>query len=402
MPNVCATSRRLFCGLAICVGALGFVFPVWAQDVAPAAQSTAPLPALKRGVNLSNWFAEGQRVPLVVRDFDGLKKAGFDHVRIPINPELLGFSLADASTGRVLFDFAKLDEAVNMARDAGLATILDIHPTEGIASLIEQDSSSEAGMIALWTRIADHYKTYAGGFVTLELLNEPSFRDDLSKYRTLITDGVEAIRKIAPDLPIVVDVPKGANVEGFDGFSPLDDARTFYAFHFYEPYIFTHQGLKVASSRGRALRYIRNLPYPSSRVDAKGDYAPNAPDAQEAAAEVSQYVAANWDAARIAAWIKLAADWGKAYHRHVICTEFGVVRHYASPNYRYLWIEHARKAFEAGGLGWDIWDYGDLFGITKLIGETALDPTDGSIRLVDPEQGSRDIEPEALKALFQN
>src|ERR1035438_7357323 len=52
----------------------------------------APPPTLKHGVNLSNWFADTQRQPLVAHDFDAIKAAGFDHVRIPINPESLGFS----------------------------------------------------------------------------------------------------------------------------------------------------------------------------------------------------------------------------------------------------------------------------------------------------------------------
>ena len=88
----------------------------------------APPPTLKHGVNLSNWFADTQRQPLVAHDFDAIKAAGFDHVRIPINPESLGFSLYDAESGRVLFDFSGLDGAVSLARDKGLSVILDIQP----------------------------------------------------------------------------------------------------------------------------------------------------------------------------------------------------------------------------------------------------------------------------------
>src|SRR5258708_21766004 len=69
----------------------------------------APPPMLKHGINLSYWFTDSGREPLVARDFDLIRAAGFDHVRIPINPESLGFSLYDGEDGRVLFDFSCLD-----------------------------------------------------------------------------------------------------------------------------------------------------------------------------------------------------------------------------------------------------------------------------------------------------
>jgi len=125
----------------------------WAADVPP--------PALKRGINLSYWFTENGRQPLVARDFDQIRAAGFDHVRIPINPESLGFSLYDGESGRVLFDFSGLDAAAGMARDHGLSAIIDIRPSDGLMLQIEQDPRAEAALIALWQRIADHFSPYS-------------------------------------------------------------------------------------------------------------------------------------------------------------------------------------------------------------------------------------------------
>ena len=75
-------------------------------------------------------------------------------------------------------------------------------------------------------------------------------------------------------------------------------------------------------------------------------------------------------------------------------------RRFIDPVSRYRWIADTRKALEAAGIGWDLWDYTDLFGITRLTGETITDPGDGSVRLADPQEGSRDIDPDAVKALF--
>ncbi len=364
------------------------------------ARADVPPPTLKHGVNLSNWFADAGRQPLTLHDFEQIKSAGFDHVRIPINPESLGFSLSEGATGRVLFDFSNLDPAVNYARDKGLSVIIDIHPSDSLMSSIEQDPRAEAGLIALWQHLADHFKPISTSTIAFELLNEPRFATDPGQYRTIVADIAKAIREIAPNNTIIVDVPKGAALEGFEGFVPIKEDKTLYAFHFYEPYIITHQGMKVPPARGRAIRYFHNLPYPASAADPKAIYAPAASDSIEAAHELNDYLGGNWDAAHIAARIKIAADWGAANHQAVICTEFGAARRFLYPAARYQWIADTRKALEASDIGWDLWDYTDLFGITKLTGDTITDPADGSVRLADPEQGSRDIEPDALKALF--
>jgi endoglucanase len=356
-----------------------------------AAQADPAGPPLRRGVNLSNWFIDDQRELLGPRDFQQIKNAGIDHVRIPVNPELLGFSLFEAQEGRVLFDYAKLDSAIDMARDVGLSAILDIQVSDSFLSQVEQDPGAEAGFVSLWGRLADHYKSYPASAVAFEILNEPRYVTEPARYRTLISDVIAAIRPILPAATIIVDLPRGASLDAFDGFAPIEDANLIYAFHFYEPYLFTHQGLKAPGSFGYSLRSFHNLPYPSTLVDPKVNYASSAPDPLDAKKNLSDYVAANWGAARIARRIKLAADWAKANQRRVLCAEFGVVRKYAAPADRYKWIEDARRALEGADIGWDLWDYTDQFGITLSNGDAAA----------EPDEGSREIEPEARDALFK-
>jgi endoglucanase len=364
----------------------------WAADVPP--------PSLKHGISLSNWFTDSGRQPLVARDFDQIRAAGFDHVRIPVNPESLGFSLYDGESGRVLFDFDDLDAAIGMARDHGLTAIVDIRPSDGMMTQIEQDPRAEVGLTALWQHIAEHYKPYSTTTVVFELLDEPRFKGAGAQYRMMIGDVVAAIRQVAPLNTLVVDLPKSATLDGFDDFVQLPDSNTIYAFHFYEPYIVTHQGLKVAPVFGRALRYFRGLPYPSQSVNAGTNYAPDAGDTDEMKKELGDYTLASWDAGHVAGRIKVAADWAAANHQRVICTEFGVARRFIDPASRYQWVADTRKALEAAGIGWTLWDYTDTFGITTLTGDTIKEPGDGVVRLADPNTGTRDVEPAAVKALF--
>lgn len=375
--------------------------PADAAAAAPAPVAPiGPPPALKRGVNLTDWFIGSQRQALTSRDFDQLKQVGFDHVRIPINPEAMGFSLSEAAEGRVLFDFEGLDDAVNLARGARLTVILDIHPTDGFMTMAEQDPRAGVSFVSLWKAIAEHYKTYTAQDVVFEIVNEPHYTKDVARYQAMVTDVVAGIRQVTAAHVIVIDTPRGASLDSFDGVPTPPDDRVYVAFHFYEPYLFTHQGLRLPSSRGMSLRYFRMLPYPSSAVRPKVNYAPGVADVLDARKALLDYVSSGWSAAKLAARVKIAADWAASHHAHVLCTEFGAVRSTTDPVARYQWIADARAAFEGAGIGWTVWDYADRFGITVLNGLTVVEPSDGFVHLADPTQGSRDVEPEAIKALF--
>ncbi len=398
-------ARRMLGGVGVAAAAL--LVPLFLSFVVLPALAAAPVadtaaaPPLRRGVALSNWFTDSQRQPLTARDFRQIKDAGFDYVRVPINPELLGFSLFDAQGGRVLFDFETLDKAVDAARDIGLTTVLDMQPSETVASQVEQDPRAARALVNLWARVADHYKLYPTALIGFELLDAPGYRDNSGAYHTLMAEIVAATRQAMPGVAIILDLPGGSSLDSFDGFDPIAEANLIYAFHFQEPYLFTHQGLKGSAARGHAIRNFYNLPYPSTSVDPGANYAPGAADPIEARKDLSDYVAANWDAAKIAARVKIAADWASANQQRVICSEFGVVRKSARPDARYRWIADTRKALDAAGIGWALWDYTDQFGITEFKGDTVVEPADGSIHLADPEQGSRVIEAEARQALFQ-
>jgi endoglucanase len=265
---------------------------------------------------------------------------------------------------------------------------------------MEQDPRTEPAMIALWHHIAEHYKDISTGTIAYELVDEPRY-NSVAAYRSLVGDIVSGLHDVAANNTIIVDMPKQATLDGFDGFSPLPQETVRYAFHFYEPYLFTHQGMKLTSNFGRNLRYFRNVPYPSAQVVPATNYAPTAADPIDAKAALVGYVGGNWDAGHIASRVKLAADWAAANKRHVICTEFGVVRKGVPPQARYQWLADARNVLEGNRVDWTVADYADLFGIVTLTGETVTE-SDGAVRLADPAQGSRTIEPDAIKALFAN
>jgi len=365
----------------------------------PSRTQAEPLPELHRGLNLSSWLANAPRQPVFARDFAQIKRVGFDHVRLPFNPEYVGFALTPHSNTTPPIDFISLDRAIAMAEQYDLPVVLDLHPGGPFMETLEHHVWAENSFVNLWTIIAERYKDHDSSHLIFELLNEPQYYRSEALWNKLAARTVNAIHAISPDRVLIVGAPHGSEIDALAFLQPINDPRVIYAFHFYEPYLVTHQGIHMGFEK-KMIRSFRNMPYPSSRATESALlYAPTAPDPREAQAELQDYKTAPWDAAHIKARIDIARDWADLHHVHLVCGEFGVLRNHIDQESRYSWIKDARSAMDADGIGWEIWDYSDLFGIAPPTHPSAPDPVDGSVRLSDPDHGSRAFEPEALAAL---
>ncbi len=365
-----------------------------------SAFAQAKGPALHRGLNLSNWLANAERQPMTERDFAQIAGAGFDHIRLPVNPELLGFHL-DQKPGSL--DLKAVDAALAMAVKYHLAVILDIHPSGTFMDKLEKNASAEENFIGLWDVLARHYdeKNYPPSQLSFELLNEPHYYPAEKHYAEFMQNLMNAIRQSSPQRLIVIGAPHGSSLDGLLSMQPLLDPNIIYDFHFYEPYMVTHQGIHRGFEK-KMLRYFHDVPYPASKVDHEADfYAADAPSQGQAEKELRDYVQDGWSSEVVAGRIVLASHWATEHHMRVMCGEFGALRNHIDAPSRYRWIADTRKALDANGIGWDLWDYADLMGIVQLQGDVSTpDPVDGSIRLNDVTKGSRVFEPEALQALL--
>ena len=115
-----------------------FAFLMTFVSAMHAQSSSVPssrLAHLQHGVNLSAWFAqvydpkgytkEHFETWTTSADIALIRSAGFDHVRLSVNPQ----PIMDASRrGESERYFDSLDAAMKMILDAGLAVELDMHP----------------------------------------------------------------------------------------------------------------------------------------------------------------------------------------------------------------------------------------------------------------------------------
>ena len=348
----------------------------FAQNSPLPSVPASRLAHIRRGINLSEWFAqvwdpkgytkEHFESWTSASDIALIKSAGFDHVRLSVNPQPM--MEAERKQGGTEEYFGYLDAALKMILDAGLAVELDMHPDSDFKARLAKEDDAVERFADFWRMVAKHYASYDPDRVFFEILNEPEFRD---RYRWY---GVEAklataIRQNAPQHTIIAT---GANWDNDDDMlflEPLRDANVIYVFHFYFPHIFTHQG---ATWGEYYWRWVKGLHYPSSAENA-AQVAAGIPEAADRLS-VMRYGQDHWDSSRIEAEIHQAADWAKKNGVPLICNEFGAFRYGVEPQDRAAWITDVRTSLERHNIGWTMWDYSGSFAVvTKKDGKAALD-----------------------------
>jgi endoglucanase len=348
----------------------------------PADRQTALRRAelLRRGINLSGWFAQAPsdaahlQSAITTDDVQRIRRMGFDHVRLPVDPLVLA---ADGRAGSIDSDaLYYLDDAVDLVLSAGLAVVVDLHPNEAYKQQILSDVRTADQTAELWTVIAHRLAVHEPDRLYFELLNEPG-TTDAEAWATLQRRLAGAVRQAAPRHTIVATGHAWSAVEHLDALQPLDDGNVIYAFHLYEPFPFTHQG---ATWSNDAVGALRDVPYPS---DPSG-VALLLPKLVDPAARalLATYGQERWDATVLNRLVDRAAAWRQRYGAPVICNELGVYRAVSPAQARVAWLRDVRTSLERRGIGWTAWDYAGGFGI------------------VDGPPGARVIHAPTARALF--
>jgi endoglucanase len=354
--------RRL--ALAFAVASLAL-----ASASAARAQSQAGVPAsrlarLRRGINLSHWFAQSPggdysdahlRGHTTRRDLDLIKGLGFDHVRFTVEPAPF---FDESRPSELKREYVRgLDAALDEMSAAGLAVVFDIHPSDEFKIRLRTDDRFVAAFADFWRSLARHLSARDPERLFLEVLNEPMVEDPY-RWMGIQARVAAAIREGAPRHTIIAAGARWSSVDQLLLLEPLADRNVVYNFHFYEPHNFTHQG---ATWGADFWPYLKGVPYPSSPERVAPLLASISNDAARGA--LKEYGDERWDAARVEREVAKAADWARSHNVALTCNEFGVYRAYSPADSRLRWIADVRAALERHRIGWAMWDYAGGFGV---------------------------------------
>ncbi len=223
----------------------------------------------QRGVNLGGWFSQCDHTEerydsfIAEEDFARIREWGTDHVRVPVDYELL-----EDEKGRPRENgYRRLENAVAWCRRNGLHMILDLHKTAGFSF---DDNEGEAGFFdseayqERFCRLSEAIARRLGrhaDMLAFELLNEVTEKSYAETWNRSSRECIRRIRAIAPEVYILVGgYYHNSAVAVKDLAAPYDD-RIVYNFHCYEPLILTHQGAGWVDGMPRLFRMRINSTY---------------------------------------------------------------------------------------------------------------------------------------------
>ena len=203
-----------------------------------------------KGINFGGWLSQcdysDDRLDHFIeeKDFETVASWGMDHVRIPIDYNVL----ENEDGSYKAKGFERIDRAVKCARKNGLNVVLDLHKTagysfdegEGEGGFFDDEKLQERFYL-LWEEIVKHYHS-DHKHIAFELLNEVTSRDFIDKWNRISNTCIERIRKIAKDSLILVGSYDNNGVEAVKDLDKPYDDKIIFNFHCYDPLEFTHQG----------------------------------------------------------------------------------------------------------------------------------------------------------------
>jgi hypothetical protein len=344
---------------------LALALPAAAQDYAAGTQTAfARAQRLLRGINASEWFAQSPGDYSAARtdrytdagDIALMARLGFDHVRLSVDAEPLERTPRGKDGLNAEF-VGRLDRAVDAMLAQGLAVQIDLHPEYGYKQQLRTDDYAVDRLAILWQNLAAHYASRDPERIFFEILNEPEMIDTY-RWAGIQARLAAAIRTAAPRHTIIATGPNYSSISDLLTQQPLGDGNIIYAFHFYEPHQFTHQG---AAWGLPWWSLTHGIPYPAMEGSMR-ELLKQVPDAANRF-DLERYWLDHWDAHRIRLTIDAAAAWGRENRVPLICNEFGAYRQFSDAPSRMNWIRDVRTALEADGIGWTMWDYRGGFGV---------------------------------------
>ena len=334
------------------------------------------LAVLARGFNLPGWLEGSAPRRPDTAVLASLNARGFTHIRLPVGAELLIEEFSARSN--VARQLTELDVAIDTLIHIGFAVTIDLHPGNRFARLHVAEPDRALGLLeALWRLLARRYAGLAPDRVFFEALNEPPVSRKVWKDQGPRL--VDAIRRAAPDRTIIYGHADYQRIDALAEVSPLADANIVYAAHFYDPMIFTHQGLDWSDD---PLRYLRKVPFPARLADPPVTRLLVELAQQgrgEAAALVRSALREPWTEDRIDGELARAASWAERHRRPVVINEFGVLGWKADPSDRARWLRAVRSAAERHCIGWTHWDYANGFGFVRRIADREI-PDEAIVR----------------------
>ena len=318
----------------------------------------ARLLAFKRAKSLDNgisvsWFEQTWNTGILTAnllkstDFELLKKLGFTSIRLPVAFEY--FEDKHITDEEI---FPHIDNIVKLCGLYGFKLVICYHS----GSFNDANYLTETPRIAnLWLKLSKRYTHVSPDKLFFELYNEPPHIDP-QKWKDAVYNIVTAIRKINKQRTLIIGASNYNSLYELSRFVRLADENIIYTFHFYEPFLFTHQGAEWVGNQESTIGVA--FPYSAEKFPIINPKAKNT----DGAKNYNEYpIDGNEQSVRDK--LQIVKNWGNKYDVPLLCGEYGVYNKYADLDSRCRYIKAVRQSLKALNIPGMLWDYNGNFSI---------------------------------------
>lgn len=363
----------------------------------------------RRGINMGDYLAypsstewpifRGPRANTTDAELERLKSLGLDFIRLAVEP----LPFVARTPAEIRTSEQRLTAFVKRANAAGLKVMITGWARTESTSLRPQDivatGSSDAyrAYMVFLKRVIELTRTVPRDMIALELMNEPQAvcrrTDGGPDWAVIQRQMFGELRAAAPDLTLVLTTGCWSRLEALTHIDLAEyDRNILIDVHYYEPWMFTHQG---ATWTLPWIKSLAGLSFPPARTDKQTATDASArlfvtrrptgtaAEFQETLRKIDEYVAVDHGPDRIAADMRAIATWAKANGlapERMIVGEFGFLRQPAAvaggadDGGRLRWLAVTRQSAEAAGLGWAHFAYHAEFGLVTDDATAKLEP----------------------------
>ncbi|HVW98647.1 MAG TPA: cellulase family glycosylhydrolase [Mucilaginibacter sp.] len=316
------------------------------------------LTAFRRAKSLDNgfsisWYEQTwnkdilAKNPLKPADFRLLKRLGVKSLRLPV-----AFAYFESQQIPVEQIFSHIDNFVKQCSVYGFKVIIDNHGGNFNDNTYFTET---AKLIKLWTLLTKRYRHVSHDELFFELYNEPPHMNP-QIWKDAAYNITTAIRKIDKERTLIIGASNYNSIYELSRFVRLADENVIYTFHFYEPFLFTHQGAAWTGAQESTV----GVPFPYNSET----FPPLNPQAKNTDGE-KNYNKYKLDGNEQSVRDKLmiVKNWANKYDVPVLCGEYGVYNKYANLDSRCRYIKAVRSALKALNIPGMIWDYNGNFSL---------------------------------------
>ena len=333
--------------------------------ILPPTQSRAA--SLTKGITIGDWLSADEDFMIQTTryqktDFENIKSLGADHVRLLVNFNTAATLAPDYDLSPV--HYAAIDKALMWANKVGLSVVIvnnEAEITEGTAE------PTKERLAATWKLVASHYAGQ-GDVVAYELFDSPGKLISADAWNGVAAAIIASIREVDSVHSIIVGAVDNYSIDQLGSLAKFDDDNVIYAFHFFEPVLFTYQGFAHQDVDYNTI----GVPFPYN-AGAMPEMAAGGDSAAVAEAAYNAYPT-DGTVDFVKSRLDLAAQVGVDKNVPVYCAGFAT---HIGNNYSYgldtgwlvpqadrsAWLETVRGRLEEKGVGWAYSDYQGGMGI---------------------------------------